>query len=284
MHKGFSPKWKGKENMIMKRREFLASSAVASLGLGASGATLGADKKLAKQLIELRLYTFETAEKLNAFDQFLAQAMIPALNRAGVGPVGVFSVLKGDVAKANMKPDGAYLYVLLPYKSAESFPTLADKLNKDAVFQKAGAAVLASPRSSPAYLRYESTIMLAFSNMPKVEVPSKAATRVMQLRTYESHNEDRAKMKIHMFNEGGEIATFRKCDLKIVFFGQSLAGARLPNLTYMLGFDNEQAQEKAWETFKKDPDWQKISKDELYKDTVSNITNLILRPASSSQI
>jgi len=32
------------------------------------------------------------------------------------------------------------------------------------------------------------------------------------------------------------------------------------------------------------PDWKKLSGDEAYKDTVSNITNLVLRPVEGSQI
>ena len=36
--------------------------------------------------------------------------------------------------------------------------------------------------------------------------------------------------------------------------------------------------------FKADADWKKLSKDDEYKETVSNITNLLLRPATGSQI
>jgi hypothetical protein len=58
----------------------------------------------------------------------------------------------------------------------------------------------------------------------------------------------------------------------------------MPNLTYMLAFDDEQAQKRAWDAFKADDAWKKLSKDPAYKDTVSNITNLILRPTEASQI
>jgi hypothetical protein len=33
-----------------------------------------------------------------------------------------------------------------------------------------------------------------------------------------------------------------------------------------------------------DADWKKLSGDETYKDTVSNITNLVLRPVEGSAI
>ena len=126
--------------------------------------------------------------------------------------------------------------------------------------------------------------MLAFDGASQVEVPTRADTRLFQLRIYESHSTERAKKKVEMFNEGGEIAIFRRCGMPPVFFGEALVGSSLPNLTYMLGFKDEAAMESGWGAFRKDPDWRSLSRDEAYKDTVSNITNLVLRPASSSQI
>jgi hypothetical protein len=158
------------------------------------------------------------------------------------------------------------------------------RLAADKEFQEAGKAVLEAPKLDPAFVRYESSLMLAFNDFPKVEVPAKGAERLFQLRIYESHNEERARKKIAMFNEGGEIKTFRRCGMTAVFFGQTLIGPKLPCLTYMLGFDDKAAMDKAWGAFRKDPDWKTLSADPAYKDTVSTITNLILRPASGSQI
>jgi len=44
------------------------------------------------------------------------------------------------------------------------------------------------------------------------------------------------------------------------------------------------AMEKGWAAFRSDPEWDKLKKDPQYKDTVSNITNIVLRPAACSQI
>ncbi len=268
----------------MKRREFLAASAVAGLALGNPAVIKGADAKLRKELLELRLYYFKSVNKQKAFDDFLARAAVPALNRAGIRPVGVFKMLKGDNPKLGMAADSPNLYVLLPHKSPESFVMLVDRLAKDEAFLEAGEAILEAPKSDPAYLRYESSLMLAFDAVPRVEVPTRAVSRVMQLRIYESHNTERAIKKIEMFNEGGELEVFRRCGMNPVFFGQSLTGSKLPNLTYMLSFENEEALAKAWAAFGRDPAWLKLRSDETYKDTVSNVTNIILRPGASSQV
>ena len=189
-----------------------------------------------------------------------------------------------DNPDLKLTADGTDLFVLLPHRSPESFLTLERALAADEAYQSAGRAVLGSPKADPAYTRYQSSIMLGFESFPQVQVPTKAESRVLQLRIYESHNEERARRKIHMFNEGGEIAIFRRVGLNPVFFGESLAGLKLPNLTYMLAFDDENAMKAAWNAFRGDPEWKKLSADQSYKDTVTTITNLILRPVRGSQV
>ncbi|MFI5379835.1 MAG: NIPSNAP family protein [Tepidisphaerales bacterium] len=270
----------------MKRRQFLAASAVAALALAASPNARAADAPGDKEGIELRIYHFASPAKQQAFEKFMAQAAIPAYNRLGIQPVGVLKMLAKDNQGLKLDADPTDLYVILPHKSAESLLTMETRLAADEAYQKAGASILITPQNDPAYTRYETSLLLGFDQCPTVQQGSKAETRVLQLRIYPSHSNDRALKKIHMFNEGGEIAIFKRCGMMPVFFGQTLAGSNMPNLTYMLSFDDEKAQAAAWGKFGQDPDWKKISKDDFYKETViqNKIINLILRPAAGSQI
>jgi hypothetical protein len=268
----------------MQRREFLAASAAVAVSAAGGGVTLADAEGSAKQLIELRTYHFATTEKRQAYETFLGDVLIPALGRAGVGPVGAFKLLAKDNPELKLQADSNDLYVVIPHKSAESFLSLAPKLAADETYQSAGRAIIAASKADPAFVRYDGSLMLAFDGFPQVQAPTKSESRVVQLRIYESHSEERAARKIHMFNEGGEIAIFRKVGMNGVFFGRTLAGAKLPSLTYMLAFENEDALKAAWNGFRNDPDWKKLSADGSYKDTVSNITNLILRPVAGSQI
>jgi hypothetical protein len=88
-----------------------------------------------------------------------------------------------------------------------------------------------------------------------------------------------------MFNTG-EIAIFRRTGLTPVFFGDTLIGARQPNLTYLLTFPDMAAREKSWDTFRSDPEWKKLSATPGYTDPeiVTNISNTLLKPAPYSQI
>jgi hypothetical protein len=257
----------------MKRRDFLAASGLvtaASLSRWSDAADMPADPK---QYLELRQYTFASMDRQSQFDAFLAQAAIPALNKLGIKPVGVF---KSD--------ENTDLYVLIPHTSLATVTTANTRLLASTAYQQAGKAVLNSPMDDPIYTGLNSSLLLAFDQCPKVEVPSSVETRVFQMRIYQSHNTVKAKNKIEMFNRGGEIALFRKTGLTPVFFGESLVGTNLPNLTYMVGFDDTETQQKAWDTFVNTDEWKAMSRDPYYSDNVSKITNLQLRPAGSSQI
>lgn len=260
----------------MKRREFVATSCLAGLApLSAVARAAGPSDPDGREYYELRLYQLEAGPKQKQFEDFVGQAAIPALNRIGIEPVGVFRMLEGD------DPN---VYVLLPHKSPQSFITLTEKLGADAEFMDAGAEFLGAPFSDPAYKRFESSLMVAFEGHPRLTVPSKSPSRILQLRTYESHSTEKAQKKIEMFNSGGEIEIFHRTGLKPVFFGNSLVGSKLPNLTYMLGFDDEEAMKTGWDSFRSDPGWNELKQDPQYKDTVSNSTNILLRPAACSQI
>jgi hypothetical protein len=71
-----------------------------------------------------------------------------------------------------------------------------------------------------------------------------------------------------------------------VFFGETLAGAGLPNLTYMLAYEDMAAHDKQWSAFAADPGWKKLSTTPGFTDPeiVSSISNMYLRPTAYSQI
>ena len=268
----------------MKRRQFMMTAGMAALVGTVTRDARAADAGGAQQVLEFRTYQFMSEEKLKIFSDFLAQAMIPALNRIGVSPVGAFRLMKADNPKLQLATDELVIRLLLPHAHAESALTLAYRLAADEAYAAASLKVLDTPQKDPVYARFEAQLLLAFPQCPKVEVPSQAMERVVQLRIYESHNDERALRKIEMFNEGGEIGIFRRVGMNPVFFGQSIAGTKLPNLHYMLSFDSTTAQDKAWNAFRADPAWLKLKDDPRYKDTVSNITNLVLRPLPRSQV
>ena len=74
--------------------------------------------------------------------------------------------------------------------------------------------------------------------------------------------------------------------MRPVFFGETIVGAKMPNLVYMLAFESLAQRESAWNAFGSDPEWKELRSKPGNSDAeiVSNISNAILRPLPFSQI
>ena len=269
----------------MQRRQFLSSTfgttmlAAAGYGSGAGGQPPGAAP--APEFYVWRQYIVRTGTQPQRLGEFLKNAAIPALNRLGHRPVGVFEVLAG------MPSPG--VFVLTPSSSLAQVAGVEAGLEKDAEFMKAADAYINAPATDPVYVRQEVSLLAAFPNVPRIEVPEATQAggrRIFELRIYESHNERAHRAKMRMFTEMGEVDIFRRVGLTPVFFARTLIGGRIPNLTYMLVHESLAAREKAWAAFGADPEWQKLRLTPGYSDAeiVSNITTIFLRPAAYSQI
>jgi hypothetical protein len=261
----------------MNRRNFLAAAAATTAG--AAVLPLGAATNEERCFYEfIRFESVNNAQK-GRLDQYWGKAAIPALNRLGIEPIGVFRPRYGA--------DGRETFVLIPHKTFDSFLTAWDKIAEDKEYQQAGAGLIDTEMANPLYVRCETTLMRAFTRLPTLNIKPELkgkSDRLFEVRTYESHSTVKAKLKIEMFNEGGEIALFKETGLNPLMFGETLAGPKMPNLTYILAFENMDEQAKAWGIFGASEGWNKIKDLPRYQDTVSSITDNILTPTSYSQI
>jgi hypothetical protein len=178
--------------------------------------------------------------------------------------------------------------LLIPSATLESLVTTELHLAKDDEFMKAAAPFWNAPATAPGFLRIESSLMIAFEGWPRLVVPPVTAQhgkRVFQLRTYESPTPQDHLRKVDMFHNG-EFEIFQRAGFWQVFFGDTLIGPRLPQLTYMVSFPDISEIDVKWTAFRTDPQWLKLAAQPKYSSEaiVSNIDSLILRPASFSQI
>lgn len=232
-------------------------------------------------LLQIKIYHFESAQQEQAVDRYLREAYIPALHRAGIEPVGVFKPLGQDTTSDRRT------YVLLPFDSFERFRSLSEILQNDRRHQTGGADYIETSHSNPAYSYIESILLEAFSHAPRVRVPDLEAPRserVYELRSYGSATEALNRNKVEMFNEGGEVALFRRLGFNAVFYGNVLSGGEMPNLMYMTSFENMESRDAHWETFVDDPEWKELSSMEKYQNNVSRISIQFLRSADYSDI
>lgn len=265
----------------MQRRRFLSSSIAATSAIALAGREgLKAQANPAREYYELRCYKMQSGEQPKLTHKYLAEALIPALNRQGLKTIGAFDLYLG--------PETPSVYLLIPSESLEALVHSELKLAHDEEYLKAAEPFDAAPAKEPAYVRVESSLMIAFEGYPKMTVTpatEKKGPRVFQMRTYESPSMRDHRRKVEMFNSG-EFRIFEQAGFWNVFFGDVLIGARTPKLTYMVAMPDLAELDAKWKNFTTHPDWKKLSSEQrfTFESIVSNIDNLILRPTAYSEI
>ncbi|WP_224998505.1 NIPSNAP family protein [Cesiribacter sp. SM1] len=233
---------------------------------------------------QLKIYHLNSNEQEARLDQYLQNAYLPALHRAGISKVGVFKPVEDS---GNPQADTVQLvYVFIPFKAPEAFFKLDEALMKDKQFAAAARDYTdASPQNAP-YIGFESVLMEAFTGMPGVDVPrlkSPKGDRIYELRNYEAATEKLHLNKVSMFNNG-EIQIFDRLGFNAVFYGRVLAGTFMPSLMYMTSFENMQERDAKWKAFGDDPAWKKLSSEPQYEGNFKRADIYLLRATDYSDI
>lgn len=264
----------------MKRREFLAGSMAASAAVLARASHAQSNAAGGREFYQLRRYLLRSGPQVALTERYVGDALIPALTRRAMGPVGAFRLEIG--------PDTPAIYVLIPSHSAEALVNLDLDLSRDQEFLKAADPFWAAPASASAFVRVEASLLAAFEGWPRVtppQPPLAGAKRMFQLRTYQSPSYRDHVRKVEMFH-AGEFGIFQAAGFQPIFFGDMLIGTGMPCLTYMLCMSDLTEMDAKWNAFRNDPNWKKLSADPrfAFESIVDSITNLVLSPLPCSQI
>ncbi len=233
-----------------------------------------------REFYQIRRYSLVNGPQSKLTESYLNDALIPAVTKLGMGPVGAF--------KLDFGPETPTYYVLIPGPDAAALAEVDLHLAEDAEFLKAADPFWSAPASAPSFQRVEYSLLTSFAGWPKLTPPAASATkakRIFQLRTYESPSYRDHVIKVKMFHSG-EFDIFERAGLHMVFFAGTLIGSRMPSLTYMLSLTEAAELDAKWAAFVNDPAWKKLAADPqfAFEPIVSNITNLLLSPLSASQI
>lgn len=212
-------------------------------------------------------------------DNYLKNAYLPAIHRAGIQKVGVFKPIESDTTS------GKRVYVWMAFKSLDHFAKIQDVLAKDKVYQTKGIDFLGAPFDQKPYIRKESILLKAFQEAPNFFIPSYSTApseRIYELRSYEGPTDNLFRQKAKMFNQGGEIKLFNSLEFNTVFNAEVISGSTMPNLMYMTSFADMPSHDAHWKTFGSHPDWKKLSSMEEYQNTVSKAVIILLHPTDYS--
>ena len=232
-----------------------------------------------KTYYQLTVYHYSTSTQEQLIDDYLQKALIPALHRMNIKSVGVFKAISNDTASLKK------LYVLIPLVSLNTVADISARLSSDKEYQASDAPYITAAYNAAPYARMETILLQAFSLAPTLQLPqlkSPKKERVYELRSYESATEKIFHNKVHMFNEGDEIGLFKRLNFNAVFYGEVIAGGKMPNLMYMTSFENKADRDAHWKSFGDDPYWKKLSAMPEYKNNVSHIDIMFLRPTDYS--
>ena len=258
----------------MERRNFIKASALVAAA-SATGAAMASTTVStgSKAIYEWRVYHFKNGGAKSKIDAFYGEALIPFLIKRGV-KVGAF----GEYSQT----EPPVIYYLLIYPSMAEYLTIKKDAWSDAEFLQAGKSYFETTAEFGTFTRYETYLLEAFDAIPQLRIPSKERG-LLELRTYESNNEEAGQRKIKMFNNE-EIALFDKCGLRSVFFGEILAGPQMPALMYMLEFKDIEERKTNWKKFTDSPEWDVLKNKPEYANTVSVVNKVFLVPLDYSQI
>ena len=238
----------------MERRRFLTTSlGAAALAAARRGAAQPPETATsAREYYLIRRYQLQAGPQTKIVESYFGDALIPALTRMGMGPIGAF--------KLDYGPETPAFYVLIPGRSIEALATIDLRLGQDADFLKAAEPFWNAPATAPAFLRMESSLLAAFEGWPRLTPPATTATkskRIFQLRTYESPSDAAHVRKVEMFHKG-EFEIFQKAGCHPVFFGDALVGTRIAAADLHAELCESAELEKSWAAFSADPDWKKL--------------------------
>lgn len=236
-------------------------------------------KKDHRSIYQITVYHFNAAAQEKVLDDYLQQALLPALHRLQIKNIGVFKAHANDTASDKL------LYVFIPLTSPDAVSAVKQQLDLDKAYQTAAAAYKDAAYDNPPYTRMETILLKAFPLAPEPTLPdltNERKERVYELRSYESATEKLFANKVKMFNEGDEIGLFKKLHFNAAFYGEVTAGSKMPNLMYMTCHENRAAREANWKAFGDAPEWKKLSSLPEYQHNVSHIDITFLYPTDYS--
>ncbi|MDR2469824.1 MAG: NIPSNAP family protein [Tannerella sp.] len=266
----------------MQRRDFMKMAGVMAATPALAAPTLGRTSGFGKELVpapktkeiyEWRIYTL-TGQGA-PLDSFFGKTLFPAYHRKGI-ITGAFKPFRLKDGESDQR------HVLFIYPDIATYHKVKRELWSDKTFREAAQPYFEATAPTPVYSGFESYLSEAFDRIPAYRKPDAART-LLEIRIYQSPNEEANQRKVKMFN-ADEILIFDEVGVNSVFYGEILAGPRMPALMYLTWYKDEETRSAAWKRFGEHPEWARIRALPEYAHTATNNQSIFLSPMSYSEI
>jgi hypothetical protein len=229
----------------------------------------------------ISIYHCTDKQQIEQIEQYAAQQLIPFLHQQRCKTIGVFVPINNDTI-ADKK-----VFIWIPLENIVLLNSIEAAIAAINPFTENQFAHLDSFQNKAPYQRIETMLCSAFKLAPHYVANTsfpKSINTIYEFRSYESATENLHLKKIHMFNEGGEIALFNRLNFNALFYSKCIVGAHTPNLVYLTRFENMEARNEHWKQFSSDAEWKKLSGMKEYANTVSKNETILLKAASCSEL
>ena len=233
--------------------------------LTASNAAAAAQKP--KRVFLLEQYFLKNGTQPARIHEYLSKGPVDAVSRVHAGPIIVLEALV-----ASHMPQ---VSMIQSFDSvAQVFSTrqklLGDK-NLIAAFEEWERG------EEQPYENLSISLLEATDYCPEVKAnPERKTPRIFELRTYHSPTW-RQLAALHERFAGPEIRIFHRSGVHPILYTSTIIGPQMPNLTYLIPFENLAEREKAWAAFGADPEWVKVRKESIGKHgQVSSVIQMSL--------
>ncbi len=254
---------------MLNRRTFMGT--LGGAGLLAGGGFAAPPEK--RRVFVLENYYLKNGTQTARIHDYIAKTALPALKKLGTGPQIVL-----DAVIASHMPQVA---VVTGFQSVDELWDVRAKVMADPELAKGVEQWEDNPEAP--YEHFSSSLLEATPYCPEIAAAAEARTtsRIFELRTYHSPTWKQLRA-LHERFSGPEIQIFRRVGVHPILYSSTLIGPQLPNLTYLIPFEDLAAREKAWNAFSADPEWIKVRKESIDRHgQISSVMQMSLWRATS---
>jgi hypothetical protein len=255
---------------MINRRAFMG--ALGGVGMLTANELAGTAAEKRRVFI-LEQYFLKNGTQPGRFDEYAAKGALPALNKYHSGPKIYLTALT-----APHMPQAA---VIMGFQSLDELWSVREKISADPELAKAFETWESHPEQP--YEHFSASLLEATHYCPEItpEAEPRKTPRIFELRTYHSPTWRQLKA-LHERFAGEEIRIFHRVGVKPILYSSTILGANMPNLTYVIPFENLAAREKAWDAFGADPEWIKVRKESIDKHgQISSVMQISLYRATA---
>jgi len=251
----------------MDRRHFFTSMG----SLAAAAPLVRSEEGKKTRYYVLEQFFLKNGSQPQRMQEFYSKSVVPALGRVHTGPKLFLEAL--------VAPHMPQVAVILGYESLDQIMDVQARVMQDPELAKAWRGwELAAEQP---FESQSNTLLRAAGYSPELAATGRETPRLFELRVYHSPSWNHL-FALHERFAGPETKIFHRCGIHPVLYASTLFGQNVPNLTYVIPFENLAEREQAWAKFSADPEWIKVRKESVEKSgQVTSVIQISLYKAAA---